>query len=82
MKRVETVGGRVTDNSELACIVGVGEAEYTRWGPVRLVTNIQASVDEITIGPPVSLFWDRVAGDMFLPLFKPVGKRWTASLTF
>ena len=45
---------------------------FDDFGPVRFVTNIQANADAITIGMRVSLFWDRISDDMFLPLFKPV----------
>jgi len=44
--------------------------EFDDFGSVRLVTNIQCGIDEIRIGLPVELFWDKVADDMYLPLFK------------
>lgn len=70
-----TIAHHATDSSvDGATPYIIALIKFDDFGPVRLVTNILASVEEITIGLPVSLFWDRVADDMFLPLFKPVGK--------
>lgn len=70
-----TIAHHATDSSvDGATPYIIALVEFDGFGPVRLVTNIQASVEEITIGLPVSLSWDRVTDDMFLPLFKPLGK--------
>ena len=37
----------MTDNSKLACIVGVGETEYTRWGGIQDRSQFQVAGEAI-----------------------------------
>jgi uncharacterized OB-fold protein len=59
--------GLSDNNSYIIAVV-----EFPAFGPVRLVTNIEAEPSQMTIGLKVALFWKRVSEDMSLPLFRPV----------
>lgn len=50
----------------------IAVVEFPGFGPVRLVTNIEAQPAQMSIGLEVYLFWKRVSEDMSVPLFKPV----------
>ena len=53
----------------------IGLVEFPGFGPVRLVTNIEAEPAQMTVGLKVALFWVRVSKDMSLPLFRPVHRQ-------
>ena len=46
--------------------------EFPDFGPVRLVTNVEADVARLKVGLKVELFWLPAGTDIALPLFRPV----------
>ena len=71
----------LSDLRDQACIVGIGETDYTRGTPKsaleldegpRLTTWVTGvAPDKLQVGMPVEVWFDTVSDDVTLPKFKP-----------